>query len=116
VKRGDVKKVVQSIIKGVPVVERFYEYDCEGRQVEEKIYIKGAYIQKTTYAYDVNGRMSGRAIYLEDGSIEMSERYEREYDRYGNWIKKTGYHWMHTIEQSGSGVSTTLTKRIITYY
>ncbi|HYE72439.1 MAG TPA: hypothetical protein VEF04_03875, partial [Blastocatellia bacterium] len=64
--------------------------------------------------------------YTGEGALEMSDEFEREYDCYGNWIKKTGRHWMLACGQVESRIGvcgqasdrkiTTVVERTISYY
>lgn len=125
-RRGELNQAIQTLLRGTPITETFYQYDAAGRRIEEKILFEGELCSLTSYAYDSYGKTIKRAIYTGEGALEMSDEFEREYDRYGNWVKKTGRHWIMACGQAESGISvcgqagerksTTVVERTISYY
>ena len=105
-----------------------YKYDVKGNKIEENINrkytykydVKGNMIEfngsnadgslvRRTYKYDVKGNIIEMNDYNDDGSLRDKKtcKFEVEFDRMGNWIKKT------LIKD---GKPEYLTERVIEYY
>lgn len=87
------------------VVKSFsYEYDEKSGQL----------LSKSVNTYDARGDLSLTMEYDPRGRLVRRETYTREYDRRGNWITQRHVVWSN--DQSGTGASTYIKRRKITYY
>lgn len=66
-----------------------YKYDEGGRMIGKDIDCFEKF-QNTieTYQYDSKANKTGRDLHEKNGEVYLAYRWEYEYDKYGNWIKK----------------------------
>ena len=82
-----------------------YEYDNQGRKISEKY--KSSFNNNSgtiTFSYDRHGNLILRSS---KGSFSSTEKFEYEYNKKGDWIKKIRYY---------NGVKMDEIVRVITYY
>ena len=72
-------------------------------------------VGKSEYVYSDQGRLSEIREYASDGTLLGRWKYTDEQDAQGNWIKRTGAHW---VEKFGSAYfePRQVTYRTIIYY
>lgn len=74
---------------------------------------KGDRLGKGTVTYDEKGEVAEMIFSPSDGSAEKKEKYTYEFDRHGNWIKKTLYHWVMEKGKSFYKLMSITTERLV---
>ncbi len=75
--------------------------------------VDGLLTSRTVFTLDDTGNISETAIYTHDNTLIGKERYSREYDSQGNWIKEIRLKWNPALNKYES-IETT--NRTITYF
>jgi TonB family protein len=92
-------------------------YDPKGRKIDSVAYpVEGTTLPgREKYRYDKKGNIIEMVLSAEDGSILSKERYEYEFDEFGNWKKMTS---AVAVYENGklSYEPVEITYRTITYY
>lgn len=76
---------------------------------------KGEILGKGTITYGEKGNIAETIFSLSDGSPEKREKYTYDFDRQGNWVKKTLFHW-ETDDGKSIYKLMNITYRTIVYY
>ena len=85
-----------------------YKYGDNGNQIEQNLFNPdGSLSLKHTYKYDDNGNQTESNDYNSDGNLSLKYIYKYEYDKAGNWIKKTSIR---------NNKPDSITERVIEYF
>jgi hypothetical protein len=76
---------------------------------------QGDILGRGLVTYDQKGNVAEMKFSPANGSAEKKEKYTYEFDKRGNWIKKTLYHWL-TQEGTSSYKLMNITHRTLIYY
>ncbi|MRM82250.1 hypothetical protein [Riemerella anatipestifer] len=88
--------------------QKNYQYDAQGNRIEVNTYVPdGSLYNKKVYRYDEKGNEIEVKTYNSYGRLESKQAYQYQYDKQGNWIKKTEYEDNKPIQ---------ITEREIQYY
>jgi len=96
-----------------------FAYDESGNMIEIAVYAAGSSIPQGRFVMTYDGKeVSETTVYKADGSLESKERFERELDANGNWVKETVSSWVPSVGESELGElePTEIHHRTITYY
>src|SRR6185503_11190985 len=93
-----------------------YKYDQGGRRTEASYFkSNGSLIRRVIYEYDDVGSIAVETEMKSNNKVANKQYYAYEYDRRGNWIKRTTSMW----QNRGSGsyfVPVEVVYREISYY
>jgi TonB family protein len=99
------------------VLRELVTYDPKGRKIDSVAYpVEGTTVPgREKYQYDEKGNIIEMVLSADDGSILSKERYEYEFDEFGNWKKMTS---AVAVYENGklSYEPVEITYRTITYY
>ena len=99
------------------VLREISTYDPKGRRIDSVAYsVEGTTLPgKEQYQYDEKGNIVEMVLRADDGSILSKEKYDYEFDEFGNWKKMTSSVGVY---ESGkvSYEPVELTYRMISYY
>ena len=78
---------------GKPWFKYTFKYDDKGNQLEENAWtLDNRKIDKTfVYKYDSNNNVIQKDLFQPAGKLSKSFTYKYEYDKTGNWIKRTDF-------------------------
>jgi hypothetical protein len=97
-----------------------YTHDGHGRLIgEAQLLPDGTIRSNATYQYDVHGnRISEEEVHADDPALKTTSLSTYEYDKRGNWIRRTVRQLTSAIAQGGNPLSEhqESTERTITYY
>ncbi len=92
-------------------------FDTHGRYTEQIRYEDdGALLHHWTYRYNEDGLLIAMASHDIDGNIRLQYDFDYEYDRWGNWIKRTKRVFRSIDIIEGNIAVSEITRRKITYY
>jgi replication-associated recombination protein RarA len=73
----------------------FFKYDEKGNMIEGDFYMtymsNSSLIEKSIYKYNDKGNEIERNHYKSDSSLGDNDTYKYDYDKTGNWLKKTEF-------------------------
>lgn len=91
-----------------------YKYDEHGLKIEKNCYSeKGILFDKYTYKYDNHGNLVEENNYNSDESLTRKKINNFEYDKSGNWTRKTSLTRYYNEEMKAD---CSIAERIIEYY
>jgi TonB family protein len=104
-------------VEGPRVVREKTTYDQKGQKIESVAYPAegSAVVGKQQYLYDAKGNIIEMVLRRDDGSILNKEKYDYQFDEFGNWKKMTAS--IVVYENGNVGYEPfEITYRTITYY
>src|SRR6266404_244783 len=104
-------------VESSPALRELTTYDPKGKKLDSVAYpVEGSTVPgKEEYQYDDKGNIVEMTLRAGDGSILSKEKYEYEFDEFGNWKKMTSA--VAVYENGRLGYEPTeVTYRTITYY
>ncbi|MFA7066239.1 MAG: hypothetical protein WC199_05595 [Dysgonamonadaceae bacterium] len=88
------KMIEESVFNSDESPSRKFIYNENGNIIEYYYYNSEGFDSKNLYKYDTNGNKIEENQFNSDGNLEWQRLYKYEYDYKGNWIKKTGLHYI----------------------
>ena len=104
-------------VESSPALRELTTYDPKGKKLDSVAYpVEGSTVPgKEEYQYDDKGNIVEMTLRAGDGSVLSKEKYEYEFDEFGNWKKMTSA--VAVYENGRLGYEPTeVTYRTITYY
>ena len=104
-------------VESTPALRELTTYDPKGKKLDSVAYpVEGGTVPgKEEYQYDDKGNIVEMTLRAGDGSVLSKEKYEYEFDEFGNWKKMTSA--VAVYENGRLGYEPTeVTYRTITYY
>ncbi len=104
-------------VESSPALRELTNYDPKGKKLDSVAYpVEGNTVPgKEEYQYDNTGNIIEMTLRAADGSVLSKEKYEYEFDEFGNWKKMTSA--VAVYENGRLGYEPTeVTYRTITYY
>ncbi len=96
-----------------------FVYNESGDMIEHSVYAAGSSLPQARFVMSDDGKGTSETIvYKADASLESKEKFEREFDGHGNWVKKTISSWVPSAAATEPGElePTQIHHRTITYY
>jgi Flp pilus assembly protein TadD len=105
------------VVEAPHVLREISTYDPKGRKMDGVAYpVEGSTLPgKEQYQYDDKGNIVEMILRADDGSILSKEKYDYEFDEFGNWKKMTSSIGIYESGKS-SYEPVEVTYRLITYY
>jgi hypothetical protein len=100
---------------GAVMSKRIHKYNESGKLIETRETMMGMETNRQTFAYGEDGNKSEVINYYGNG-FESKTIFTREFDEYGNWIKKAASSVSISDAETEPKNVVNVTRRTITYY